>query len=97
MRTTANHVHREFVELAFLTAGIEGVWIGQKGTIEEVFVEKQSKTLLVKINPTYFRPAEVDVLLGDSTQARNDLGWVPQTSFFGLVKKMVDNDLKNNA
>ena len=49
---------------------------------------------LVEINPLFYRPAEVDLLLGDSTKAREALGWEPQTNFLQLVKKMVDNDLK---
>ena len=97
LSSNETHTVREFVELAFAAAGIEGYWIGQKGTIEEVFVEKNSKALLVQISPLYFRPAEVDLLLGDSTQARNDLGWTPKTSFSQLVKKMVGNDLSNTA
>ena len=97
LSSNETHTVREFVELAFAAAGIEGVWMGAKGTIDEVFVEKDSKALLVKVSPVFFRPAEVDILLGDSTEARKDLGWVPQTSFFRLVKKMVENDLNNTA
>jgi GDPmannose 4,6-dehydratase len=49
--------------------------------------------VLVKINPKFFRPAEVDLLLGDSTLARKELNWSPKTNFEGLVEKMVRNDL----
>ena len=97
LSSNETHTVREFVELAFAAAGIEGYWLGQKGTVEEVFLEKNSKTILVQINAAYFRPAEVEVLLGDSTLARKELGWTPKTSFFQLVKKMVDNDLQNNG
>jgi GDPmannose 4,6-dehydratase len=48
----------------------------------------------VKQDPKYFRPAEVDLLIGDSTKARNKLGWKPEVDFPGLVKLMVENDLK---
>ena len=48
----------------------------------------------MKINPDFYRPAEVEVLWGDSSEARRHLGWKPKTDFIGLVRKMVDNDLK---
>lgn len=87
------HTVREFVELAFAAAGIEGQWLGRTGTIEEVFINKESRLPMVMIDPRFFRPAEVDLLLGDSTMARSELGWKPKTSFFQLVKKMTLNDL----
>jgi GDPmannose 4,6-dehydratase len=87
------HTVREFVELAFLRAGIKGEWLGQKGTTEETYIHKDSKKILVKINPKFFRPAEVDILLGTSALARKEIGWKPKTSFPDLVKKMVDNDI----
>ena len=87
------HTVREFVELAFAAAGIEGQWLGNRGTIEEVFINKQSRLPMVMIDPRFFRPAEVELLLGDSTMARSELGWRPKTSFFQLVKKMTLNDL----
>jgi GDPmannose 4,6-dehydratase len=94
LSSNETHTVREFIELAFAAAGIEGQWIGAKGTIDEVFVHKVSKVPLVVINPQFFRPAEVDLLLGDSSLARKELGWTPKTSFFQLVKKMVENDLR---
>jgi GDPmannose 4,6-dehydratase len=93
LSSNETHTVREFVELAFAAAGIEGQWLGNKGTTEEVFLEKVSKKVLLKINPVFFRPAEVDILLGDSTLARKDLEWRPKTSFPDLVKKMVNNDI----
>jgi GDPmannose 4,6-dehydratase len=50
----------------------------------------------MEINPDFYRPAEVDLLLGDSSLARKELGWDPEVSFEQLVKKMVDNDLKSD-
>ena len=85
---------REFVELAFKAAGIEGIWLGVRGTLNEVYVHKTEKTPLVVVNPKFFRPAEVDVLLGDSTRARQELNWQPKTTFEQLVQKMVENDIR---
>ena len=87
------HTVREFVELSFAAAGIEGQWLGKRGTIEEVFINKDSRLPMVMIDPKFFRPAEVELLLGDSTMARSELCWQPKTSFFQLVKKMTLNDL----
>lgn len=94
LSSNETHTVREFVELSFAAAGIEGQWLGQRGTIEEVFINKDSRLPMVMIDPKLFRPAEVDLLLGDSTLARSELGWEPQTSFFQLVKKMTNNDLQ---
>ena len=95
------HTIREFVEKAFKYAGIEGSWIylHPDGTAEdEIFCRKKSDgkyEVLVKINPKFYRPAEVELLLGDSTKARNELGWKPKISFDNLVKKMVEFDIEN--
>lgn len=94
------HSIREFVELAFKEAGIEGKWF-ERGNYEndEAFftilpypVSTFDKTL-VTINPKFYRPADVETLCGDSTPARNELGWIPKTTFPNLVSKMVKNDL----
>ena len=87
---------REFVELAFAAAGIEGAWTG-KGK-DELFYSLNGYYAdgvgkLVVINPEFYRPAEVDLLLGDSTLARQDLGWEPKISFEKLVEEMVTNDI----
>ena len=97
LSSNETHTVKEFVELAFAAAGIEGVWLGDPGTINEVFIHKQLKCPLVVVNPTFFRPAEVEILLGDSTEARRHIRWIPKTSFSELVKKMVGNDLRNPA
>jgi GDPmannose 4,6-dehydratase len=93
LASSETHTVKEFVELAFAAASIEGSWLGQAGTTDEVFIEKQTRMPLVVVNPKFFRPAEVDILLGDSSRAKKELGWEPKTSFFQLVKKMVDKDL----
>ena len=95
------HSIREFVEKAFLRAGIEGVWHG-KGLKEEYslpnYVMEEGSiqsSILVRINEKFYRPAEVELLLGDSALARKELGWSPEVSFEGLVNKMVDFDIEN--
>jgi GDPmannose 4,6-dehydratase len=83
---------REFVELAFKQASIEIVWKG-KG-VSEKGIDRSSGDEIVRIDPRYFRPAEVDLLLGDSSKARRDLGWQPKVKFDELVRIMVDADMK---
>ena len=83
---------REFVELAFAEVGRRIQWRG-KG-IEEAGIDKKSGKTVVRIDPVYFRPTEVDILIGDASKARQKLGWKPKTSFAELVKEMVAGDLK---
>ena len=82
---------REFVEVAFAEVGRSVEWRG-KG-IEETGVDKKSGKTLVRIDPVYFRPTEVDLLIGDASKAREKLGWKPTTTFAQLVKEMVAGDL----
>lgn len=90
--TNETRTVREFVELAFSHAGIEVEW---KGTgVDEVGLDKATGKTIVKVNPKFFRPAEVDVLLGNPAKAEEKLGWVREISFSELVKRMVDNDMK---
>ena len=84
---------REFVESAFGFAGFnpdECYWEGEGSHSKYYYCDK----LLVKINPKYYRPAEVNLLLGDPSRAEQEMGWERKTDFYGLVKKMVDNDIK---
>ncbi len=89
------HTVREFVELSFKQIGISIKWKG-KGLKEEG-VDQKNNNVLVKIDPAYFRPSEVDLLLGNSSKARKILKWKPKISFEKLVQMMVDFDLKNEA
>src|SRR5689334_18292656 len=82
---------REFVELAFGEVGRSVRWRG-KG-IEESGVDTKSGKTVVRIDPTYFRPTEVDLLIGDASKARQKLGWKPKTGLAQLVKEMVATDL----
>lgn len=87
------HSIREFIEKAFSVAGINGSWHGQ-GLDEEFLAGQQT---LVRINPDFYRPAEVDLLLGDSTPIREELGWKPKISFDKLVESMVLYDIENHV
>lgn len=89
--TGENHTVREFVETAFNKVGIEIEWSG-KG-IDERGIDKASGKNLVRVDPQFFRPAEVDALKGDYSKARKKLGWSPKTSFKELVGIMVEHDL----
>jgi GDPmannose 4,6-dehydratase len=82
---------REFVELAFAEVGRSIEWRG-KG-VEETGVDGKSGKIVVRIDPTYFRPTEVELLVGDASKARQQLGWKPKTSLAELVKEMVAGDL----
>lgn len=95
------HSIREFVEKSFTEAGIEGVWHG-KGINEEYSLPNYimeeydvQSSVLVKINEKFYRPAEVELLLGDSSMARQELDWKPEISFDELVSKMVKFDIDN--
>lgn len=92
LATGETHTVREFVELAFRELEIEMEWRG-KG-IEEKGIDKKSGKVLVEIDPKYFRPTEVDVLLGDPSKAKRVLGWEPKTKFYDLVKMMTQADLE---
>jgi GDPmannose 4,6-dehydratase len=83
---------REFVELAFAEVGHAIEWRG-KG-VDEIGVDSKSGKTVVRIDPTYFRPTEVDLLIGDASKAREKLGWKPKTPFAQLVKEMVAGDLE---
>lgn len=82
---------REFVEIAFGHVGIEIEWKGEG--IDEIGIDKATGKTIVKVNPKFFRPAEVDVLLGDPAKAEKTLGWKREISFSQLVERMVKNDM----
>jgi GDPmannose 4,6-dehydratase len=90
--TGENHSVREFVEKAFKVVGIQITWKG-KG-LEEKGLDSKSGKVLVEVDPYYFRPAEVDNLLGDASYARKKLGWKPKIKFNELIKIMVEHDLE---
>jgi GDPmannose 4,6-dehydratase len=91
LATGEAHSVREFIELAFGQVGRKVVWRGTGK--DEQGVDAKSGEVLVEIDPRYFRPAEVDALLGDPSKARNKLGWSHKTTFRELVREMVEADL----
>lgn len=90
--TGETHSVREFTEAAFRSAGIRIGWKG-KGLREKGIDKKTGKTL-VEVSPEFFRPAEVNILIGDPAKAKKKLGWRPKTTFSRLVEIMVEADLK---
>lgn len=90
LSTNEFHSVREFIEIAFALKGIEIEWRGTG--LDEVGFDKKSGRVLISVSEKYFRPAEVEELLGDSTKARTELEWKPNCTFEQLVKEMVDDD-----
>jgi len=90
--TGETHSVREFVELAFEEVGIKIVWRGEG--LDEQGVDAESGKVLVDVDPKYFRPAEVDLLIGDPSKAKEKLKWSAQISFKELVQTMVEEDMK---
>lgn len=92
LATGETHSIREFCELAFKEVGIDLKWQGEG--VKEEGVDAKTGKVLIGINPDFFRPAEVDLLLGNPTKAEKELGWKRAVDFSGLVKLMVAHDLK---
>lgn len=91
LATNETHSIKEFVNLAALECGMELKWQGS-GKDEKAYFDGM---VIVEIDERYYRPAEVDVLLGDYTKAKDKLGWEPKTKFNELVKIMIKHDIKN--
>jgi GDPmannose 4,6-dehydratase len=92
LATGEMHTVREFIERAFAEVGRKIIWRG-KG-VDEEGLDEETRDILVKIDPRYFRPTEVELLLGDPSKARKVLGWKHEVTFPNLVKEMVASDLK---
>ncbi len=86
---------RNFVERAFAEIDIEIVWEGSG--LEEQGVDRRTGRILIEVDPRYFRPTEVDILVGDASKAREKLGWTPKTSLDNLISEMVASDLTEYA
>lgn len=94
LATNEKHSVRDFVERAFHHVGIRIEWRGERGSLEEHGVDADKpERVIVRIDPQYFRPTEVDLLLGNPAKAKRELGWEPKVTFDELVKEMVDADL----
>jgi GDPmannose 4,6-dehydratase len=89
--TGVAHSVREFIEAAFNHIGIGLRWRGEG--VDEIGFDTDNGNVLVRVNPAFFRPAEVDLLVGDSTKIRTKLGWTPQYSFQALVSDMMEAEM----
>ena len=90
--TNETRTVREFVEKAFKCVDIDIVWAGKE--VNEVGKDFKTGKVVVKVNPEFFRPAEVDILIGDPAKAEKALGWKREISFTELVERMVKNDIE---
>ena len=93
LATGTSHSVREFVELAFKRIDIDIEWTGTG--LNEKGIDSSTRDTLIEVDPRYFRPTEVDTLLGDARKAKEVLGWRPKIKFKDLVFEMVDSDLEN--
>ena len=83
---------RDFCKMAFEELGYDIEFVGEG--VEEKGIDKKTGKVLIEVDPRYFRPAEVDCLLGDSSKARKELGWEPKCELKALIKEMVESDLE---
>jgi GDPmannose 4,6-dehydratase len=94
LATNRTETVRDFVRMAFAAAGFQIEWSG-KGE-RETGIDVATGRTLVRVNPKFYRPAEVDLLIGSADKAREKLGWVPKTTLESLCQMMVEADLKRN-
>lgn len=92
LATGETHSVRDFVEECAKILDMNLIWRG-KG-IKEVGIDKKTGKIIIEVDPKYFRPAEVDVLIGNADKAKKKLGWTPKTKFKELVKIMIDHDFE---
>lgn len=90
--TGETYTVRYFTEQAFKAAGIELSWEGEG--VNEKGIDKATGRILVEVDPRYFRPAEVDLLIGDPTKAKEKLGWVPEVKLEDLIAMMIEHDIE---
>jgi GDPmannose 4,6-dehydratase len=88
------HTVREFVEKAFEAAEIETHWHEEDNPIDTKLIHTKTGSILLNINENYYRPAEVELLLGDPSEAQKDLHWEKSVDFSTLVRRMVEHDIK---
>ena len=100
--TGAQHSVRQFIEKCLVYLGVTIKWLGkgknEYGVVEKIIGNKvpgiKRGKIIIRVDPRYFRPTEVDNLLGDPSKARQKLGWKPKISLKSLIKEMIDNDYK---
>lgn len=92
LATGETHTVKEFVDLSFKSVGIELEWEGKEE--KEKGIDKKTGKVLISVDPTYYRPTEVDLLIGDASKAKKNLGWEPKVKFEQLVEIMVKADLE---
>lgn len=95
LATGETHTIKEFIEEAAPYVGFDIEWSGDG--INEKGIDKNTGKVIVEVDPKYFRPSEVDLLLGDPTKAKDILGWQPKVKFKELVKIMIEHDIKNHG
>jgi GDPmannose 4,6-dehydratase len=95
LATGETHAVREFAERAAKHFGFDLIWQGNG--LDEKGLDKKTKRIIIEIDPKYFRPAEVDILLGDPAKAKAKLGWKPEISFAELIGEMCEADLKHES
>merc|ERR1719329_533514 len=93
--TAKQYSVRQLITLCFELVGISIEWRGEG--ISEEGVNKETNKVLVQVSEKYFRPTEVETLLGDCSKAKKELGWTPETSFKKLVHEMMESDMKSNG
>lgn len=94
LATGETHSVREFIELAFHQINITIEWKGVRGSNTEYGIDTNSKKVLIQVNDTYYRPIDIDTLIGDPSKAQHNLKWKSTVSFPNLVKIMVSHVLK---
>jgi len=94
LATNRTAMVRDFVRMAFRAAGMELDFRGEG--VNETAVDTVTGNTLVRVNPKFYRPTEVDMLLGDPSKARRELGWEPKTTVEELCRMMVEADLRRN-
>jgi GDPmannose 4,6-dehydratase len=92
LATGETHSVKEFIEMVFTELEMDLVWKGEKEN--EIGISKKDSQVLVEVDPRYYRPTEVELLIGDATKAKNKLGWVPKTTFSELAKMMAQADFE---
>ncbi len=95
LATNRTETVRDFVTMAFKAVGITVLY--QYDGVNEIAIDVVTGKTVMKINPKFYRPAEVELLIGDATYAKNKLGWVPKTNLEELCKMMVEADLHRNT